>query len=660
MRRGTQTLTQITNLIILPLFFAIVLLLTALAPSANAVVQGSGFIVYGESGQNTPRYREWRPANTAWTAEASLPTAGAANRYVITKASPTTNEVITGVVNTSGLLTIYRWDSFAWTSEWTATIPLNNTPAFDIAYEQSSGQAVVFLSRNTGTPNELGYNVWDGSNWSGITSYDTVRTSGTIHYVKAATLAGSDNLAVAWGDSNLDLSANYWNGGTNAFVAEPGAALSTGLGVIGAGATITNRVFDIAFEQSSGELIVVWGNGTTRDLIHRTRTAGTGGAWAGANTTTAAFVEEPTDLQLASEPGTNYIAFANVSDVGNSDAEAAIWNGGAWVDRTNFDISADTTAAGTTNIAIDWIINGAQSRAVLTYDDNNAVGVDWWVYNKNTPGWAAQADFNTVPRPVSGDDVMHSLVRNPFDSSKLYSFIVDSGSDLFSKELSFDGANFTWTNREPSGVVMEGTVTSLGGWIAGFDFNRYIPGAALGVDIVNASNASVASPSISMSSILSSVDCQTSTGTFGTASEKIRISNTTTNEKWTLSIAATGGATTNWSSGLNTYDFNDGSGTPAGCGDGGDADSLAGRLSIDPSVATMTSKFGCVNTNVTMGSSSAFAQGVTDSITLATAAAGAYYDCYWDITGIATSQEIPDQVPAGTYNLSLTLTTVAN
>ena len=569
------------------------------------------------------------------------------------------NEVIAGVVNTSGLLTIYRWDSFAWTSEWTATIPLNSTPAFDIAYEQSSGQAVVFLSRNTGTPNELGYNVWDGSNWSGITSYDTVRTAGTIHYVKAATLAGSNNLAVAWGDSALDLSANYWNGGTNAFVAEPGAALSTGLGVVGAGTVITNRIFDIAFEQASGELIVVWGNGATADLVHRTRAAGAGGAWAGANTTTAAFVEEPTDLQLASEPGTDYIAFGNLTDVGG-DGEVAIWDGAAWTNRNNFETSVDTIAAGTVNHSIDWIINGAQSRAVIIYDDNAAAGVDWWVFNKNTPGWAAQADHNVAPSPTNVDDRLFELVRNPFDSSELYAFVVDNSSDLFSKELNFDGTNFTWTNREPSGVVMENNVTTLGGWIAGFDYSNYIPGASLNVDIVNASNASVGSPSISMSSIFSSVDCQTSTGTFGTASEKVRVTNTTTNEKWSLSIAATGGATTNWSSGLNTYDFNDGSGAPAGCADGGDADSLAGQLSINPSVSTMTPKFGCVNTNITLGSSSSFAQGVTDSITLATAAASAYYDCYWDITGITTSQAIPDLTPPGTYNLSLTLTTVAN
>lgn len=623
----------------------------------SAEIQGSGFAVYGESGQNTPRYREWRPANTAWTSEASLPTAGAANRYIITKGSTTRNEIIAGVVNTSGLLTIYRWDGFAWTSEWTATVPLNNTPAFDIAYEQNSGQAVVFLSRNVATTNELGYNVWDGTSWSGITSYDAVRTSGTIHYVKAATLAGSSDLAVAWGDSNLDLSANYWNGTTNAFVAEPAAALSTGLGVVGAGAVITNRVFDLAFEQTSGELIVVWGNGTTRDLIHRTRAAGSGGAWAGANTTTVAFLEEPTDLQLASEPGTNYIAYANASDNG-ADADRAIWNGTTWTVIGNVDTSIDTVSAGTTNIAVEWLVNGAQSRAVITYDDNNAAGIDWYVYNKNTNTWAAQTDYNTAPSPNGTNDHLHSLTRNPFNNSQLYGFFVDNGSDIFSKELDFDGTNLTWTNREPSSAVMENNVTSLGGWIAGFDYSNYAAAASLGVDIVNASNASVASPSINMTSLFSSVDCQTSTGAFGTASEKIRVSNTTTNEKWTLSIAATGGATTNWSSGANSYDFNDSGGS--GCTDSGDVDSLAGQLSIDPSTSTITPKFGCVNTNVTSGSSSAFNQGVVDSITLLTASAGAYYDCYWDMTAVNVSQDVPANTPQGNYNLPLTLTTVAN
>lgn len=182
---------------------------------------------------------------------------------------------------------------------------------------------------------------------------------------------------------------------------------------------------------------------------------------------------------------------------------------------------------------------------------------------------------------------------------------------------------------------------------------------ALSVDIVNASGVSVGSPSVGLSATASSVDCATTTGTLGSSAERIRVSNTTAVPQWTVAIAATAGATSTWTSGGNTFDFNDGSGAPAGCADGGDADAQAGRMTLNASAGTSTPQSGCNNTGVTLGSSSSFAQGTTDSITLISASPSAGTNCYWDLTGVSVSQTVPAAQAAGTYTINLTLTVTA-
>ena len=101
--------------------------------------------------------------------------------------------------------------------------------------------------------------------------------------------------------------------------------------------------------------------------------------------------------------------------------------------------------------------------------------------------------------------------------------------------------------------------------------------APLGVDIVNNSNVSIASPVIQFGMLTLNGQCQQSDAVFGVANQKIQITNGTAVNGWSLSVAPTLGATGLWiSGGGDQYDFNDPNGTPAGCSDGGDADSKGG------------------------------------------------------------------------------------
>lgn len=194
-----------------------------------------------------------------------------------------------------------------------------------------------------------------------------------------------------------------------------------------------------------------------------------------------------------------------------------------------------------------------------------------------------------------------------------------------------------------------------------------ITAGVLSTDILDASRNPVAAPAVAMSAKAFSFDCQSganaSSGTLGTNTERVYVTNPSgANNGWTLTLAATSGATSTWANGgaTNKFDFNDPAGTPAGCSDGGDADTQSGQMTLDPSVGTLTTDCSsCTTTGVTKGASSAFSQGVTDSLTVLSAAAGS--DDVWRgyLTGGSIKQVIPGETPADSYTINLTLTATA-
>ncbi|MBI3963896.1 MAG: hypothetical protein HY341_02750, partial [Candidatus Kerfeldbacteria bacterium] len=164
----------------------------------------------------------------------------------------------------------------------------------------------------------------------------------------------------------------------------------------------------------------------------------------------------------------------------------------------------------------------------------------------------------------------------------------------------------------------------------------------LSVDIVDSGGSSVTSPSVTFGAKTFSFETQTSTGTLGTSSQKVRVSNTTSTPNWTLSIAATTGPTTLWTTGSITYDFN--------------GSAANGRLTVNAAGGTITPQGGCATTGLTLGSSTAFAQGTQDSVDLLTAGGSAQTSCYWDVTNVSLTQDIPATQANGTYTISMTIT----
>ena len=238
--------------------------------------------------------------------------------------------------------------------------------------------------------------------------------------------------------------------------------------------------------------------------------------------------------------------------------------------------------------------------------------------------------------------------------------VIDSSSGVpsWSGSGSFELRDVSLSSQNAASAITLYSSTNAGGNTGSWTFNSgCTEGGSLITDIVDSGGVSVSSPSISMSAKSFSFSYSSSTGTFGTSSEKVRVSNMTTNSPWTLSIAASSGSTSFWDGVSSDYDFND---ATVAAGDGGDSDSLGGQLSIDPSVGTVTPQSGCTNTGISTGSSSAFNEGSVDSITVTSAGGTAEYNCYWDITGNAVTQTIPGEQIPGSYSIEMMVSVIAN
>ncbi|MEK7145908.1 MAG: hypothetical protein AAB802_01870 [Patescibacteria group bacterium] len=179
------------------------------------------------------------------------------------------------------------------------------------------------------------------------------------------------------------------------------------------------------------------------------------------------------------------------------------------------------------------------------------------------------------------------------------------------------------------------------------------------IDIVDGSGTTVGSPAFSLSALGFSFSSQTSTGTLGGSTQKIRVYNPTADATWTVSMAATSGTSAVWSGSGTSYDFND-SGTDGS--DDADSDSKGGRLTVDASVSTVAGvpddSTCSPSTGISKGSSSAFQEVATavSSITLLTGSASATTYCRWDLTDVSLSQVVPESQPSDTYSLGMTLT----
>ncbi len=390
-------------------------------------------VVYdAQDAESVPKYRRW--TSSTWSAEEGARIVDGQIRHMIVRFSPTRNEAILATLGSNGRLETQVWDGTGWGTPTLITTMADALGSYDtqslyrgydLEYERSSGDAVIVYGDGTSTPD---YQIWDGSAWVDGTGI-TVPTTGIPNWIElsASEVSGSDDLALIYIDSNIDVYGLRWNGST---WNNMGDAATWDI----QGANATRRCIDVGFEKTSGDIMFLWGDNTaTTHWNYRTYSAG-----ALSSLTTLANANQggvANWLKLYPNPtsGSNEIMLGS-QDAG-ADLNTIIWNGTSW-GTVHTEHSAGVESATDKTFDIDYeTYPGNENRARLAYGAGANITRKRW----NGTAW----DSTTT----AGDDTMKIIMTTQPASGAILAIIYEddtSASDDI-KEMRLTNGALAWT-----------------------------------------------------------------------------------------------------------------------------------------------------------------------------------------------------------------------
>lgn len=423
----------------------------------------AGIIIYGD-GTSIPKYRTFNHVTNQFSSETGTFSATVGPTWLI-RTSPTQHLALAGYYDSSGTLTIMCFDGTSWTKEFAADSGgVGNRHRFDIAFEKTSGDAMVIFSKGSHIFGDLGYRtktggVGCGVGWASEAVLAPLRTSDDIMYVKLAQdrRVGSNLLAATWVDTSEDISAKIWDG--TSWVNEPSSVTDNNLEKVSASHDIENM--DIEYESLSGDIMLVWSNANgsngTNGVRYRVCTGGIAMCTWGAVTTPPTFADDATSLDIAANQNTDEMVFASIGKAGG-DLQLGYWSGTAWTNTANVDTSCTVPYAASKLVSTGWLTLGSTTRSVVVYADLNSSNINW--YTGNAGIFTRQPDF--VPtQAIAIPRGYMDIHMNPRDQSQLMYLTSDNSSDLFAKRLMLTGTStFTWTNSD-NGSPLETTLPQV-------------------------------------------------------------------------------------------------------------------------------------------------------------------------------------------------------
>jgi hypothetical protein len=401
------------------------------------------FIAYGgyNGSDLYPKNRVWNGSSAVWSGENAMPLASAPVVWVRTDVCPKSERAFEKIVAVSTYG--YNIDAYVWNgTSWNVTKNIVSTSlyplqyslrCFDFAYEKTSGRALLVYSKPiypSGT-NRIGYRIWTfGSGWSSEYLLDLPYTTGRVNWVCLASGPGTrsgtadDNeIAMIYMDEKNDVYGYIWNG--SAWNSMGAAAVWDD-----SAAVATKECVAVAYEQSSGRAVFIWGDSVSTDNYYR--------IWDGSTLSPVTLLDIPTQggvtnwVTLKSNPTSNELMYLVVD--GASNLNTAYWSGSAWTVHTEHDDAVDTNGQRCADFA--WETTGSEGLLVwgtttgqITYRNFTAPD-SWGNITSTTMGTTTHywVQLRTNPRTVNGD-------------VKILGAILGSSGDLGA--IKWDGATFT-------------------------------------------------------------------------------------------------------------------------------------------------------------------------------------------------------------------------
>lgn len=403
-----------------------------------------GEVMYAQSAQSAPRYRTWD--GSSFGSESNAQTTATDIHWIVAKPSTVGDEIIMGVIATNGTLYIQTWDGSSWTSNWNTNIAVATFRRCDIAYERTSGDAVVVFGDDGTT---LMYRKRVSGTWD-----STDQTLGTLNdkpnWIRLGQRPTNDDLFVGVLSASKAVEAWRWNGSSNSW----GDFLRT---TADAGTEAT-ECFDVTFERCSGDAFLLWGDASNNVKSREFTTS-----WQ-SEQTAYSMPDAVEWLVAAHDPKATNDDIAIGMTVGNSTLEFGAWNGSSWATRPSTVAWSDSS-----NRTIDVAFETSTGKAVWGFATNsNTQQFSWRT-------WTSSGGFSSVTTETgNAQNLRFVQLRNDPFSDDIMALYSDSAADLFHRH--WDGSAWsslgtaleaslqTSSQREPFAFAWEsaaGTAVTL-------------------------------------------------------------------------------------------------------------------------------------------------------------------------------------------------------
>ncbi|RZI84761.1 MAG: tandem-95 repeat protein, partial [Rubrivivax sp.] len=226
---------------------------------------------------------------------------------------------------------------------------------------------------------------------------------------------------------------------------------------LGSGLPTNRQGFAVAYEQTSGDAMLLWNDGTNlRYSVYN------GSTWTAAATVAGYTGAAPQHMQIAAQPGGDGLALV-ISDA-NSEAHALIWDGSAWGNAFDPGVSADSQTA----IAVAY--EAKSGHAMVAYAKTLDPNVYFSVFDGSSWGTAATAGTYTglsTPQwvtlasdPNSNRIAMGLISSNGLQTSTSFQVWNNSGSQAWANRTAL--VNRTTSANAPTvAVAFEGKTGDL-------------------------------------------------------------------------------------------------------------------------------------------------------------------------------------------------------
>ncbi len=335
------------------------------------------------------------------------------------------------------LLKPYKLTRFQWLV-WLVGISLifNIFALIPLSYAATTDAMIVYDDRTVGNSTPK-YKQWNGSSWGSASSATVV--TGDILYMELKFSPVADKALLLVQGSSGVLSAQTWTGGaTNSW------GSVTTIGTLGQG-TLEDagtsdadyyRSWDFEFEQTSGDAVVVYNDGTA-DPDYKVW-SNSSGNWDGSGTNINVLTAgSPNWIELASHPGSDRLAMILVDSA--VDIYGMRWDGSAWDDMNSGGDEAvwDASAAIATRKCMDVAFETTTGDIIFIWGDTTATDQYYREYSESgvTLGAATLLDISTA-----NTTNWVRLAADPTASSDQILLGVQDGSlDLNTREWSGTG-----------------------------------------------------------------------------------------------------------------------------------------------------------------------------------------------------------------------------